>query len=138
MTLRSRARRFTSQPLISGWMVNGTRVIASVNIASARVDKRRGLKAFDDAEIPLVIQPCNWVHSIGMKFPIDVVYLDENDVIVKIAHLKQNRIALPRRRAIRVVETAPGAFRHWGLKVGDHVEFRGAEMPTERNWRPTP
>ena len=119
-------------------MVNGTRVIASVNIASARVDKRRGLKAFEDASIPLVIQSCNWVHSIGMKFPIDVVYLDENDVIIDIAPLKQNRIALPRRRAVRVVETAPGAFRHWGLTMGDRIEFRGAEMPTERNWRPTP
>lgn len=95
------------------------------------------MKAFPDASIPLVIQPCNWVHSFGMKFPIDVVYLDDDDCIIEIAMLRPNRVPLPRRRAVRVVETAPGAVRHWGLTVGDSLEFRGAEISTDNDWRPT-
>ena len=72
-----------------------------------------------------------------MSFPVDVIYLDDNDLIVEIALLRPNRLALPRRRAVRVVETTPGAARHWGLTVGDSLTFRGADISTERNWRPT-
>jgi uncharacterized protein len=117
-------------------MVSGTRVIASVNIASTRADRRIGMKAFPDASVPLVIQPCNWVHSFGLKFPIDVIYLDADDLIIDVALLRPNRLAFPRRHAVRVVETAPGATRHWGLKIGDTLTFRSVEIPTERDQDP--
>ena len=82
--------------------------------------------------MPLVIQPCNWVHSFGMKFPIDVVYLDADNLVLEITPMKPSRISHPRRRAVRVVETAPGAMKHWGVAVGDVLTFRAAELPTER------
>ena len=25
-----------------------------------------------------VIDPCRWVHTIGMRFPLDIAYLDED------------------------------------------------------------
>lgn len=122
--------------IISAWIVQETRVFASANVATTRGDRRRGMKAFPDASTPLVIQPCRWVHSIGMRFPIDVVYLDANDTIVAIKHLKPGRVSLPVLRAVRVVETAPGTFRHWGLGPGDNIRIRDADIPTERNWTP--
>lgn len=34
----------------------------------------------------LLLAPCNSVHMLFMRFPIDVVYLDENFYIKKIVH----------------------------------------------------
>jgi uncharacterized protein len=32
----------------------------------------------------LLIRPCNSIHTVGMRYPIDVVYLSVNGVILKI------------------------------------------------------
>jgi uncharacterized membrane protein (UPF0127 family) len=113
--------------LDGGWIVHDTRVVASTNIAGSRRERRRGMKSFPDASVPLVIDRCRWVHSFGMRFAIDVAYLDANDCIVSIRHLAPNRLALPVWRAKRVVEAAPGAFARWDLKVGDAVAIRDTE-----------
>lgn len=110
-----------------GWMMHDSRVVASVNIARTRRARRHGMKAFPDASVPLVIERCSWVHSFGMRFSVDVAYLDVDDSIVTIGRLKPNRLALPVRRAVRVVEAAPGAFERWGLSVGDTLAFRDTE-----------
>lgn len=117
------------EPHRGAWLIHDTRVLASANLARTRRERRRGMKDFPDASLPLVIQPCNWVHSIGMRFPVDVVYLDADDAIVDIALLKPGRVALPRRRAARVIETQPNACRHWGLAMGDVIRVREAEFP---------
>ena len=113
---------------MSGWIVCDTRVVSSVNIAETHHDKRIGLKAYSDASIPLVIENCRWVHTFGMKFAIDVAYLDAESRIVAIHTLKVNRIGRPVRSAVRVVEAEPGAFRRWGLGVGTAVEIRRANF----------
>ena len=131
-----RRSRGSASPMFGAWIVHDTRVIASVNVASSATDRRVGMRAFPDATTPLVIERCRWVHSFGMKFPVDVVYLDVFDRIVDIHLLKPNRLAKPRFTAVRVIETAPGAFRHWGLGRGDTLTVRGAEMVTERDRTP--
>ena len=113
--------------LVGGWIVHDGRVLASANIAATRTERRRGMKALPDASIPLVIPRCRWVHSLGMRFPVDVVYLDAHDAVLTVRHLRPNRVALPVPRAARVIETEPGAFARWGLAVGDTVEIRNTE-----------
>jgi len=113
--------------LAVGWIVHDTHVVASANIATTRHDRRRGMKAFPDASVPLVIDHCHWVHSFGMRFPLDVAYLDATDTIVAIRHLEPNRLGLPVLRASRVIEASPGAFSRWGLAVGDMVAVRDTE-----------
>ena len=113
--------------LVGGWIVHDTHVVASANIATSRRDRRRGMKAFPDASVPLVINRCRWVHSFGMRFALDVAYLDAADTIVAIRHLKPNRLGLPVARASRVIEAAPGSFARWELAVGDTVAVRDTE-----------
>lgn len=115
--------------MLGAWLIHDTRVLASANLAATRRERRRGLRDFPDASVPLVIPRCRWVHSFGMRFPIDVVYLDDNDTIVAIRPLRPNRLAWPVMRAAQVVETKPNAFRHWGLVPGDNVRVRDAEFP---------
>ncbi|PWF63462.1 hypothetical protein CBX96_10015 [Shewanella sp. BC20] len=40
----------------------------------------------------LLISPCNSVHTFGMSYPLDIVYLDKHDIVIKIeSHLKPYR-----------------------------------------------
>jgi uncharacterized membrane protein (UPF0127 family) len=44
--------------------------------------------------------------------------------VLKITHMRRNRIGVPVWKATTVVEAEAGAFERWGLKVGDQVELR--------------
>jgi uncharacterized membrane protein (UPF0127 family) len=61
---------------------------------------------------------------MGMRFALDVAYLDENGVVVKTVHMHRHRVGAPVLRATSVIEAQEGAFGRWGLRVGDVVEVR--------------
>jgi uncharacterized membrane protein (UPF0127 family) len=86
--------------------------------------RRRGLLGRDGIEGALVLKGCRWVHTFGMRFAVDVAYLDENGVVVKTVHMRRHRLGAPVWRARSVVEAQEGAFGRWGLRVGDVVELR--------------
>lgn len=72
----------------------------------------------------LLITPCNSVHTFGMNYPIDVVYLSDDDRIVKL-----REYLVPRRisgciRAKQVLEFAYGATAHFNLKMGQRIAYR--------------
>ena len=107
------------------WLVtDDARVLASVEVADARSARRRGLLGRDHLEGVLVLKPCRWVHTIGMRFPLDVAFLDDDGTVVKTMHMRQRRIGVPVWRAVTVVEAEGGKFARWGLRVGDVVEVR--------------
>ena len=106
------------------WLVSGARVLASAEVAEGRGARRRGLlgrRTFDGA---LVIDRCKWVHTIGMKFAIDVAYLDPDGAVIKVEHLKAHRVGARVKSSTTVVEAEAGAFERWGLRVGDVIEVR--------------
>jgi uncharacterized protein len=106
------------------WLVSDARVLASAEVADSRGARRRGLLKRDDFDGALVIEPCRWIHTIGMRFPIDVAYLDADGVVVKTIQMHRHRVGIPVSRARWVVEAEAGAFSRWGLRVGDVVEVR--------------
>jgi len=99
------------------------RVLASAEVADARSARRRGLLGRDHLEGALVLTPCRWVHTMGMRFPIDLAFLDDG-VVVKTMHMNRHRIGVPVWRANLVIEAEAGAFARWGLRVGDVLEVR--------------
>ena len=107
------------------WLVtDDARVLASADIADDRASRRRGLRGRDGLEGALVLRPCRWVHTMGMRFPIDVAFLDDQGVVVKTMHMARHRIGVPVWRAGVVIEAEQGAFARWGLRVGDVIEVR--------------
>ncbi len=107
------------------WLVtDDARVLASAEIADARSARRRGLLGRDHLDGAIVLRPCRWIHTIGLRFPIDVAFLDDDGVVVKTMQMHQRRIGVPVWRASLVVEAEAGAFARWGLRVGDTVEVR--------------
>lgn len=106
------------------WLVCDAQVLASAEVATRRPDRRRGLLGRDGYEGALVLRPCRWVHTVGMRFAVDVAYLDADGVVVKTVHMRRHRLSLPVPRARVVIEAQAGAFARWGLHVGDTIEVR--------------
>jgi uncharacterized membrane protein (UPF0127 family) len=106
------------------WLVSDARVLASAEIAESRSLRRRGLLGRTDLDGALVIRPCRSVHTLGMKFPIDVAFVDADGVVMKTLQMPRHRLGLPVPKARIVIEAKAGAFARWGLRVGDVVEVR--------------
>jgi len=106
------------------WLMSEARVLASIDVASNRAEKAKGLLGRDTIEGAFAIQNCRWVHTLGMRFPIDVAYVDSNGVVIKTATMRRHRLALPVPKARTVLEARAGAFERWGLRVGDPIEIR--------------
>lgn len=106
------------------WLVTEGRVLASCETAEDRRSRRRGLLGRGGVEGAFVLSRCRWVHTLGMRFPLDVAYLDEKGVVVKTVQMRRHRVGAPVWRARTVIEAEEGAFGRWGLRVGDVVELR--------------
>jgi uncharacterized membrane protein (UPF0127 family) len=110
--------------MTSAWLVSDGRVLASAEVASAGRDRRRGLLGRDGIDGALLLERVRWVHTIGMRFPIDVAYLDGEGHVLKTVRMGRHRVGVPVPRARLVVEAEAGAFARWGLHVGDTIEVR--------------
>jgi uncharacterized membrane protein (UPF0127 family) len=110
--------------MTGGWLVCEGRVLASVEVATSRSDKRKGLLGRDDLDGALLITGCRWVHTLRMRFPLDVAYLDGDGNVLKTVRMARWRVGIPVAGARSVVEAQAGAFGRWGLHVGDHLELR--------------
>ena len=72
----------------------------------------------------LWIVPCRGVHTLAMRFPIDVVYLDRDGIVVHIdENLKPWRFARVRMQAASVLELPRQALAATGTAVGDKIEI---------------
>jgi uncharacterized membrane protein (UPF0127 family) len=102
------------------WMVD------NLEIVEDHRSRTRGLIGHPPLELGqgLMISPCRWIHTFGMSFPIDVIYVDHGWRVVAVSeNLPPRRVDRPVLRARRAVEMAAGAIRHGGLRVGDHLEL---------------
>ena len=69
------------------------------------------------------IVPCEAVHTFGMNFPIDVLYLSKQKKVLKIRdNMKRSRMSLC-LRAHSVLELPAGYAAQTGTVVGDQLEF---------------
>jgi hypothetical protein len=72
----------------------------------------------------LWIVPSRGVHTLAMKFPIDVLYLDTNKLVV---HLEQNlkpwRVARVSMNTASVLELPGNTLRSSGTAIGDEIEI---------------
>jgi uncharacterized membrane protein (UPF0127 family) len=71
----------------------------------------------------LWIVPCEAVHTIGMKFAIDVVYLSKQKKVLKIRDNKGKWQMSMCLRAHSVLELPAGRAAETGTEVGDQLEF---------------
>jgi uncharacterized membrane protein (UPF0127 family) len=102
-----------------------TIVTTNADIADTSQKRRTGLLNHTNlaAGEGLWIVPCEAVHTFGMKFPIDVLYLSKQKKVLKIRNnLKKSRMSLC-LRAHSVLELPAGHAELTGTVVGDQLEF---------------
>ena len=70
----------------------------------------------------LLLQPCRSVHTLFMRFAIDLVYVDTQMTVVKTVHgLRPFRVSGALRRAHAVIELPAGALLRSRTAVGDQL-----------------
>lgn len=85
----------------------------------------KGLLGRDSLDGAFLIRPGRSIHTVGMRFPIDVAFCDgELRVVAVVCGMGRHRVGRPRWRARAVIEAESGAFDRWRLKPGDRLEIK--------------
>ncbi len=106
------------------WLVRGEDVLAAAEVAVTRRQRRRGLIGRDAMGEVLILRPCRQVHTLRMRFAIDVAFCDRDGFVLHITTLAPNRASRPVPRAYFAIEAPAGAFDRWRLSPGDLVEVK--------------
>lgn len=102
---------------------DGRVVCGNVLLATRPLRRMRGLlgrRSLPEGE-GILLRPAGTIHTFCMRFPIDVVFLDRDLVVVAIVRdLPPWRMAA-KRGARAAVELAAGECRRRGLEVGERL-----------------
>jgi len=115
----------------TGYAFNRTRttyLATELMIARTHWTRFRGLMTTDASRFGrgqgLWISPSRGVHTFAMRFPIDVLYLDQERLVIHIEEeLKPWRLAAVRLRAASVLELPAGTVRESRTALGDQVDI---------------
>lgn len=106
---------------------SGALLVSRVTAAVDSETRRRGLlgrSSLDDEA--LAIAPCNAVHTFFMKFAIDVVFVDRQGRVTRVAHAVRPWRITGALRGFAAIELAAGTAARTGLTAGQRVELRAS------------
>jgi len=95
-----------------------------VGVAATRAARAVGLLSRSGLELgeALWIVPSRGVHTWGMRFPIDVLALDEAGTVIDcVSNLRPWRVRLPRRGTAGVLELPAGTLAASRTSVGHQI-----------------
>lgn len=97
-----------------------------VTWAGTSEERRRGLLGRDELAPSegIYLVPCQWIHMFGMRFAIDVAFLDSGGRVLAVHHrLSPNRLSRLVWRAEGALEVAAGQLGATHTRVGDVIEL---------------
>ena len=117
--------RRTNRPLALRNGRDGRSVADTLESAFDSSSRRQGLLGRE--EIPegtaLIIAPCSAVHTVGMQFPIDVIFATKDGCVVK----TRSRVPPWRMagafRSFAAIELRAGSLEQSGVQPGDRLEI---------------
>jgi uncharacterized membrane protein (UPF0127 family) len=104
----------------------GSVVADRVSVAATRAARRVGLMKRDTFERgeALWIVPSRGVHTMWMRFAIDLLALDERGVVIdRVDGLQPWRIRLPKAGTAGVLELPAGTLEQTGTTLGHRIQF---------------
>ena len=98
----------------------------NIKYASSMVERMKGLMfAKEMLGDGLLLEPCNSIHNCFVRFPIDVIFMDRDNKIVKILRsFKPWRFSWIYFKAVRTLELPEGKIPN-EIEVGDELEVLG-------------
>ncbi len=110
-------------PIVSVRTHEGAPVCPSCELAKNPLRRMKGLlgrRALGEDE-GLLLRPASSVHTLFMRFPIDLVFLDRELRVLRVAEdTRPWRIAYTRRSRM-VLELPAGAAARRGLRAGEQL-----------------
>lgn len=100
------------------------RDVADVEVATTNRTRRKGLLGRDGLDGGFVLQPCRQVHTLRMRFALDVAHLDRSGRVLAVRHLPPGRIGPLLWRSRSILEAEAGRFETWGLTEGGTVTWQ--------------
>jgi uncharacterized membrane protein (UPF0127 family) len=104
----------------------GELICDRVGVANTSMRRLFGLlgRSGLDAGEGLWIKPSSGVHTVGMRFPIDVVGLDRKGTVLKLWNsLAPFRLTSVSIKMHSVIEMRAGQIVESGIRVGDSLQF---------------
>jgi len=114
------------------------RFLAGKGIIATRSWARlRGLIGYSDFEPGegLLLMGTQGIHTLGMRFPIDTLFLDEDGRVIHLIHsLKPFRVSPFFKHSAMVLELPAGILQETRTRLGDGIEVTVADgMKTRGN-----
>lgn len=82
-----------------------------------------GMAKLEDGE-GLWMARCRAIHTFGMRFPIDVVFLNGENIVKKVVNgLRPFRPMVCCLSAKSVIELPEGAIKNMQIQLGDRIEI---------------
>src|SRR5439155_25656242 len=117
------------------WLVReGGDVLASAEVARKVRARTAGLIGRDPGSVAgaLVLRPCRQIHTLGMRFPIDVAFCDREGVVLRTVTVAPWRVTRPVWRAGFVSGRARGRSARGSSAPGAPSGARGCRRPPAR------
>lgn len=111
-------------------LTRNTLLAERVLVADQAATRRKGLLGHDglSPQEGLWIVPCEAIHTIGMRFAIDLVYLDRKNVVKKVrSNVRPWRMSAC-LSAHSILELASGTVQRTQTRPGDRLAF-AASLP---------
>ena len=91
-----------------------------LSVATGFLQRLRGLLLTKNLESTqgMYIRPCSQVHSFGMAYALEIVFLDVHSRVLKLDYLPK-RCIRSCKDAIAVIELSEGSIQQHGIKLGD-------------------
>jgi uncharacterized membrane protein (UPF0127 family) len=106
----------------------------ALQVCTGPVERARGLLGRSEPRLgtALWIRPCRAVHTCGMRYPIDVAFVDDRGLVLD-AHegVRPFRVRV-RRDAASVLELRSGECRRLGLRAGERLSLPAPPAPPAR------
>lgn len=104
-------------------LVDG-RDVTPIEVAGTARARGRGLLGRSGIDGAMWLSPCRHVHTMRMKFSIDIAHLDRARRVIAVETVRANRFARFHWRTRSILEAEAGAFETWGLKAGSVIDVR--------------
>lgn len=105
-------------------------VIATLKFANTYFSRLNGVMFKKKLDYILVLKPVksnyrilSSIHTLFMKFTIDIVFLDKNKRIFEIAQISPWKFYTPKKSANYILEMKKGSIKKYQIAVGDKLDF---------------
>lgn len=105
---------------------NNSMISEDCKVADTFLSRFRGLMGKHEL-LPgsgLLIIPCKSIHMLFMKFPLDIIFINRDNVVVYIVEgIKPWRVSKIIKNAHSVLELPVGSIKILNTKLGDRIEL---------------